>query len=105
MIFKQIGPNRYRVQRDEKDTKHHGTIEKQEYTSINMETGKRTTRVFWIACGPAGGWREASKEKFDTREEAGHALLKESKSKYADRKMAWSRRQGESDRLKAAKGK
>jgi len=102
MIFTQIGKNRYRVQIDKDDTKHHGTVEKQEYVSIDMATGKRVRKVFWTAHGVGGGWRAANKNRYKTRDEAGAALLKDQLKPYHERKMAWKKRQGETA---AAKGR
>jgi hypothetical protein len=102
MIFTAVGPNRYSVHRSANDCAHHGTVEKQEYTSIDMKTGKRVVKRFWIACGRASGWRSASKQKFKTREEAAEFLLKESSTPYADRDMQWTKKQGQTA---AAKGR
>jgi hypothetical protein len=103
MIFVKVGRNRYRVQRNENDCAHHGTIEKQEYVSIDMATGKRVKKVFWTAHGVGGGWRQANKTRYKTRDEAGRALLKDKDVPYSERRMAWKEKQGESAALKEAK--
>lgn len=103
MYFKDIGRNRYAVHKDENDETFYGTVEKHEYDSINMATGKRVTKRFWKAHGKAGGWRKASKQQFTTREEAGEYLLKDAATPYNKKKSHWSKRQGESAVLKAAK--
>jgi hypothetical protein len=105
MYFREIGHNRYRVQKDKDDHTFYGTVEKQEYVSINMATGKRTIKRFWCVFGRSGGWRQASKQTFATREEAGKFLLKEAKQPYHDKAMHWTKRQGESAALKEAKAK
>jgi hypothetical protein len=103
MYFREIGRNRYAVHRDKDDEQFHGTVEKHEYVSISMATGKRVTKRFWKAYGAGGGWCQTSKEQFATREDAGAFLLKEADTPYADKKMHWTKRQGESATLKAAK--
>lgn len=103
MYFKAIGKNRYRVTPSEDDNTHIGTVEKQEFDSIDMATGKRSRRRFWRAFGVASGWRATSKRMFATREEAAAFLIKDSKRAYADRSMEWKTKQGESAALKEAK--
>ena len=103
MHFKQIGRNRYRVIPTADDNTHYGTVEKQEYDSINIATGRRTKRRFWRAFGVSGGWRATSKKMFATREEAAAFLIKDAKLAYGDRKMQWTKKQGESAALKEAK--
>lgn len=103
MYFKQIGKNRYRVNPSPTDNTFIGTVEKQEYDSINMVTGRRTKKRFWRAFGVSGGWRATSKRMFRTREEAGEFLIKDAKRSYSDRDMQWTRKQGESAVLKEAK--
>lgn len=103
MYFREIGPSRYRVHKDEYDDKFYGTVEKQEYISIDMATGKRMTKRLWKAYGAAGGWRQTSKEHFTTREAAGEFLLKDAKTPYSSKIMHWTKRQGQSATLKAAK--
>jgi hypothetical protein len=90
MIFHEIGPNRYRVQRDKDDEMFHGTVEKHAFVSI--EGGKRVPRQFWMARGAGGGWRADNKTRFATRREAGECLLQESSAKYADKRMDWKKR-------------
>lgn len=104
MHFKQIGKNRYRVEKSPTDNSFIGTVEKQEYDSISMLTGRRTKRRFWRAFGVSGGWRATSKRMFRTREEAGEFLIKDAKRSYSDRDMQWTRKQGESAALIRAKG-
>lgn len=103
MHFKQIGKNRYRVEKSEDDDSLIGTVEKQEYDSINIATGKRTKKRFWRAFGHSGGWKSTSKKMFATREEAAAFLIKDSKVAYADRDMQWTKKQGESAALKEAR--
>lgn len=105
MYFREIGRNHYRVHKNKDDTTFYGTVEKQEYVSIDMKTGKRVTKCFWKAHGASGGWRQASKQQFRTREEAGELLLKEAKTPYSSKSMHWTKHQGESATLKAAKAK
>lgn len=105
MHFKQIGKNRYRVQNSAEDNTHIGTVEKQEYDSINIKSGRRTKRRFWRAFGVSGGWKATSKRMFATREEAGAFLIKDAKVAYRDRDMEWTKKQGESAALKEAKGR
>jgi hypothetical protein len=105
MHFKQIGKNRYRVERSPTDDSFIGTVEKQEYDSINMATGARTKKRFWRAFGVSGGWKATSKRMFGSREEAAAFLIKDSKLAYADRDMQWTKRQGESAALKEAKAR
>lgn len=105
MYFRAIGRNHYRVQKNKDDDTFHGTVEKQEYVSIDMDTGKRVTKYFWKAHGAAGGWRQASKQQFKTREEAGEFLLKEAKTPYSSKSMHWAKHQGASAALKVAKEK
>ncbi len=103
MHFKQIGKNRYRVQPSLEDNTHVGTVEKQEYDSINVATGKRTKKRYWRAFGVSGGWKATSKKMFTTCEEAGAFLIKDAKLAYGDREMRWTKRQGASAALKEAK--
>lgn len=103
MYFREIGRNRYRVHKTKDDDTFYGTVEKQEYDSIDMATGKRVVKRFWKAHGAAGGWRQASKKQFKTREEAGEFLLKEAETPYANKEMHWTKHQGESSTLKATK--
>ncbi len=105
MHFKQIGKNRYRVEKSEDDDSLIGMIEKQEYDSINIATGKRTKKRFWRAFGVSGGWKATPKRMFATREEAGAFLIKHAKVAYRDRDMQWTKKQGESAALKEAKGR
>ncbi len=103
MYFKQIGKNRYRVQRSADDNTFIGTVDKQEYDSISMLTDKRTKKRFWRAYGFSGGWRSTSKKMFATREEAGEFLIKDASHSYNDRDMQWTKKQGQSASLKEAK--
>lgn len=105
MYFHAIGRNRYRVQKSKDDTEFYGTVEKQEYTSIDIETGKRTPKAIWKAYGKAGGWKVTSKMNFKTREEAGEFLIEDAKIPYNKKAMHWTKRQGESETLKASKEK
>lgn len=100
MYFRQISSKRYRVYKDKDDHKFHGTVEKQEYTSIDMHTGTRVAKCIWKAEGAASGWRQASKQTFSTREEAGAFLLKEAATPYNQRGSHWTKKQGESAALK-----
>lgn len=102
MHFRQIGKNRYRVVLSPEDDPFIGTVEKQEYDSINIGSGRRTKKRFWRAFGVSGGWKATSKRMFATREEAAAFLIKDSKLNYADRDMQWTKRQGESAALKEA---
>lgn len=101
MYFREIGHNRYAVHRNKDDDKFYGTVEKQEYVSITMVTGRRITKRFWKANGTSGGWRQAQKGQFASREEAGSFLLKEADVPYSDKSTHWHRRQGESAAHKA----
>ena len=103
MYFKEIGRNRYRVFKNKNDAKFYGTVDKQEYVSIEMSTGKRVTKHFWKAHGAEGGWRQVTKKQFLTREEAGEFLLKEATKSYAEKATHWTKRQGESAAQKAIK--
>lgn len=103
MHFKQIGKHRYRVEISPEDNTLIGTVEKQEYDSISIATGRRTKKRFWRAFGHSGGWKSTSKKMFATREEAGEFLIKDSKVAYGDRKTQWVKKQGESAALKEAK--
>lgn len=103
MHFKQIGRNRYRVEHSPTDHRFVGTVEKQEYDSINIGSGRHTKRRFWRAFGVSGGWRATSKQMFKTREEAAEFLIEDSKRTYTDRNMQWTNRQGESAAPKKAK--
>jgi hypothetical protein len=104
MYFREIGRNRYRVFKSKNDTKFYGTVEKQEYVSIDMKTGRRVTTRFWKAHGADGGWRQAaSKQRFNTRDEAGAFLLKEAATPYAQKATHWTKKQGKSAAQKAAK--
>jgi hypothetical protein len=105
MHFEDLGRNRYRVFKNKNDIKFYGTVEKEEYVSIDMATGRRMTKRFWKACGYADGWRQISKEHFATREEAGLFLLKEAATPYAKKATRWTKKQGESAALKAAKAR
>jgi hypothetical protein len=103
MHFEELGRNRYRVFKSKNDTKFYGTVEKQEYVSIDIKTGRRLTKRFWKAHGADGGWRQASKKSFDTREAAGAFLLKEAATPYAKKATHWTKKQGESAAQKARK--
>ena len=103
MYFHEIGHNRYRVHKDKNDHKFYGTIEKQEYVSIDASTGKRVTKRFWKVDGATGGWRDTSKKLFPTREAAGAFLIKDGDTPYFEKKTQWVKKQGESAVLKAAK--
>jgi hypothetical protein len=106
MYFREIGRNRYRVYKNKNDDKFYGTIEKEEYVSIDMSTGKRVTKRLWKVHGRAGGWRTASKEHFATREAAGKFLLKDAAQPYNEKPThwnTWTRNQGESEVLKETK--
>jgi len=103
MHFKQLGRNRYRVTPSADDNAHIGTVEKQEYDSISIVTGRRTKRRFWRAFGVSGGWRSTSKRMFATREEAAEFLIRDSKLAYGDRDMQWTKKQGQSAAAKEAK--
>ena len=106
MYFRDIGRNRYLVLKKKGDDKFYGTVEKEEYVSVDMSTGKRVTKRFWKTHGAASGWRKASKEMFSTREAAGAHLLKEAAKPYNEKPThwnTWTRNQGESAALKAAK--
>jgi hypothetical protein len=103
MHFREIGRNRYQVLKNKSDDNFCGIVEKHEYVSIDMATGKRVTKRFWKAHGDAGGWRQSSKEMFPTREAAGKHLLKESAQSYATKATHWTKRQGESAIQKATK--
>lgn len=104
MIFVQVAPNRFQVKRTKNDLKYHGTVEVQEYDSIDMKTGKRKKVVFWTAFGTGGGWRSTNaKVRYATRDEAAKALLEDGDKKYSERRMAWKSNQGESAKLQAAK--
>lgn len=96
MYFREIGPSRYRVQKTEDDDKFYGTVEKQEYVSIDMATGERTIKRIWKAHGATGGWRQATKKQFTTREAAGEFLLKEAATPYASKEMHWTKHENES---------
>lgn len=102
MHFRDIGRNRFGVYKSAKDDKFYGTVEREEYVSIDMATGKRTVKRIWKAYGRAGGWREANNEQFATREDAGAFLIKEAATPYGKKKSHWTKRQGESAALKAA---
>lgn len=96
MYFCKIGQNRYRVYKKKDENKFYGVIEKHEYTSIDMATGKRSIRSFWqIYYVPGEGWKKVAKRKFDTREEAADFLIKEINTPYNDRRMHWTKRAGE----------
>lgn len=101
MHFKEIAPNRFRVQTSPTDTKFRGTVEKHEFVSID-DRGKRTPKSFWIVQGVSGGWRATSKQKFSTRKEAAEFLLTDNKQNYGDRKMAWKKNQGEFKNVRSA---
>jgi viroplasmin and RNaseH domain-containing protein len=103
MYFEDLGCNRYRVFKSKSDAKFYGTIVKQEYVSIDMATGRRVTKRLWKANGADGGWKQASKKHFDTREEAGTFLLKEATTPYAKKATHWAKKQGESVTQKARK--
>lgn len=105
MHFKQIGKHRYRVEVSPEDDTLIGTVEKQEYDSISIASGKRTKRRFWRAFGVSGGWKATSKKMFATREDAGKFLIKDAKVAYQDRDMQWTKKQGESAALKEAKAR
>jgi|ERR1700677_2059049 len=105
MHFEDLGRNRYRVFKSKSDIKFYGTVEKQEYTSIDMATGRRVTKRFWKAHGADGGWRQASKKHFGTREEAGEFLLKEAATPYAKKATHWTKKQGESAAQKERKAR
>jgi len=90
MHFQEIGRNRYRVFKSKNDTKFHGTVDKYEYISIDMATGKRVAKSFWKINIANSGWCMVAKKHFDTREEAGAFLLKEVAKPYAQRKMRWN---------------
>lgn len=103
MYFRDIGRNRFGVYKNAKCETFYGTVEKEEYVSINMRTGRRVIKRIWKAHGAhAGGWRAADTERYATREEAGAFLIKEAKTPYGKKKSHWTKRQGVTAALKAA---
>lgn len=102
MYFRDIGRNRFGIYKNAKCETFYGTVEKEEYVSIKMATGKRTPKCVWKAYGRAPGWREATNKTFATREEAGAYLVKEAKTPYGRKKSHWTKRQGETAAIKAA---
>lgn len=96
--------NRWTV-RDSKD-KLTGVVEKHEFMSYpHGFDGKAVPMCFWLAKAQSSGFRRTAHAKFKTRVEAVRFLLKESNVHYADRRMSWKKRQGESAKLKEAKRK
>jgi len=79
-------------------------LQKQEYVSIDMATGKRVTRCFWtIDNATAGGWKQTpAKKQYPTREAAGKALLKDADEPYKKKQMSWSKRSGKPTELTRA---
>ncbi len=94
MYFREIGKNRYAVIKNKDDDKFYGTIDKQEYVSVDISTGKRITKRFWKAnSATSGGWRQSSKNLFPTRETAGAAILKEAAQPYNEKATRWNKKQ------------
>jgi hypothetical protein len=105
MYFREIGHNRYAVLKNKDDDKFYGTVAKQEYVSIDMDTGRRITRRFWKTdTATAGGWRQKAKDQFPTREAAGESILSEASRPYSEKRTRWNKQQNNSASKAARSG-